>query len=188
MSAKTVFSRNVNPVYKKTILDKQYGFVEDDIYRKLAIYTIQLDCLFHLFSHGQFSQIVLLLTRDRYNQLALELFNLSRPNNVIYEQIRSTIAKALEGLYQGVLQYILLINTQYALIKANNKASILDDVCKIKKYLEQMKESLSILPDREVSIVRATVKPEYLEYIRLYGYPEGGVFEVDKLAEILSSL
>jgi len=188
MSAKTVFSRNVNPVSKKTILDTRSSFFEDDIYKKLSVYTKQIDYLFQLFSHGQFSQIVILLTRDKYNQLALELFNLSRPTNVIYEQIRSTIARALEGLYQGVLQYILLINTEHALIKASKKASILDDVFKIKEYLENMKESLCILPDKEVSIVRASVKPEYLEYIRLYGYPTGGVFEVDKLAEILSSL
>jgi len=191
MSAKTVFSRNVNPVFKKTILDTtggSGGFGQDVIYKKLAEFTKKIDYLFRLFSQGQFSQIVILLTRDKYNELAIELLHLAKPSNKIYEQIRSTIAKSLEGLYQGVLQYIILINTEYELIKAKEKASILDDFCKLKEYLENMRESLCILPDREVTIVSASVKPEYLEYIKRYGYPEGGVFEVDRLAEILKSI
>jgi hypothetical protein len=190
MSAKTVFSRNVNPVFKKTILDtigSGGGFGQDIIYKKLAEFTKKIDYLFRMFSQGQFSQIVILLTRDKYNELAVELLHLAKPSNKIYEQIRSTIAKSLEGLYQGVLQYILLINTEYELIKAKEKASILDDFCKLKEYLENMRESLCILPDREVSIVYASVKPEYLEYIKRYGYPEGGVFEMDKLGEIIKS-
>lgn len=188
MSAKTVFSRNVNPVFKKTILNTiTQELPQDDIYTKLALFTKKLDYLFLLFSQGQFSQVLVLLTRDKYNALAIELLHLANPNNPIYEQIRTTIARALEGLYQGILQYIVLINTEYKLIKASEKASILDDMCKLKEYLEHMKETLCILPDSEVSIVQASVKPEYLRYIQLYGYPEGGVFEVDKLAEILKS-
>ena len=130
---------------------------------------------------------MLILTREKYNTLAEQLLALSKTNTV-YEQIRKTIARALEGLYQGVLQHILLINTEYKLIIASEKASILDDMCKLREYLEHMKESLCILPDSEVSIVTAAVKPEYLKYIQLHGYPEGGVFEVDKLAEILKTM
>jgi len=190
MSAKTVFSRNVNPVFRKTILEPIQPVTQvqsqPDIYLQLAEFTKKIDHLFDLFSQGQFSQIVLLLTRDKYNSLAVELLNLAKTDPT-YEQIRTTIAKSLEGLYQGVLQHILLINTQYELIKVSKKASILDDMCKLREYLEHMKETLCILPDSEVSIVTASVKPEYLQYIQLYGYPEGGVFEVDKLAGILNS-
>ena len=192
MSAKTVFSRNVNPVFRKTILEPIQPVTQaqvepqPDIYKQLAEFTKKIDHLFDLFSQGQFSQIVLVLTRDKYNSLAVELLNLAK-NDPTYEQIRTTIAKSLEGLYQGILQHILLINTQYELIKVSKKASILDDMCKLREYLEHMKETLCILPDSEVSIVTASVKPEYLQYIQLYGYPEGGVFEVDKLAGILTA-
>ena len=191
MSARTVFSRNVNPVNIKTILEKGTKPIAQepqiDIYKELSDFTKQLDYLFLLFSKGQFSRITLILTREKYNSLALQLLSLSKTNPV-YEQIRKTIARSLEGLYQGVLQYILLINTEYKLIIANEKASILDDPCKLREYLEHMKETLCIIPDSEVSVITASVKPEYLKYIEKYGYPEGGVFEVDKLAEILKSI
>jgi hypothetical protein len=191
MSAKTIFSRNVNPVNIKTILEfgkmPQKQQIQPDIYIQLSEFTKQLDNLFDYFSKGKFDKIVHILTREKYNSLATQLLALSK-TNPIYEQIRKTIARSLEGLYQGVLQHIVLINTEYKLIIASAKASILDDMCKLREYLEHMKETLCILPDSEVSIVTASVKPEYLKYIQKWGYPHGGVFEVDKLAEILKTM
>jgi hypothetical protein len=189
MSAKTIFSRNVNPVNRKTILESAMITIVQtaDIYKPLSDFTKKLDYLFLLFSKGQFKQIMLILTRDEYNSLASQLLDISNTDPV-YEQIRTTIARALEGLYQGVLQYILLINTEYKLIIATEKASILDDMCKLREYLEHMKETLCILPDSEVSVVSAAVKPEYLKYIEHHGYPQGGVFEADKMAEILRTI
>jgi len=192
MSAKTIFSRNVNPVNRKTILESPIKPIQvtgtgADIYKPLSDFTKKLDYLFLLFSQGQFRQIMLILTRNEYNALASQLLDLSNTDPV-YEQIRTTIARSLEGLYQGVLQYILLINTEYKLIIANEKASILDDMCKLREYLEHMKETLCILPDTEVSVVSAAVKPEYLKYIEHHGYPRGGVFEADKMAEILRTI
>jgi hypothetical protein len=40
----------------------------------------------------------------------------------------------------------------------------------------------------EVTVVKAQIKPEYLEYIKLYGYPSNGVFDMDKLGAILVSM
>jgi hypothetical protein len=39
-----------------------------------------------------------------------------------------------------------------------------------------------------VRVIPATAKPEYLQYIKLYGYPAGGIFEMEKLAPILREL
>jgi len=32
----------------------------------------------------------------------------------------------------------------------------------------------------------ATIRPEYIKYIQLYGLPEGGVFDTEKLADIIT--
>jgi hypothetical protein len=34
----------------------------------------------------------------------------------------------------------------------------------------------------------AVVRPEIMEYIRLYGFPCGAIFETDKLAEIVAQI
>ena len=55
MSAKTIFSRNVNPVYKKTILETAIKTPitvqpSPDIYKPLSDFTKKLDYLFLLIS------------------------------------------------------------------------------------------------------------------------------------------
>ena len=40
--------------------------------------------------------------------------------------------------------------------------------------------------DADITVIQASVKPEYAEYaeyIRRYGYPEGGVFEMEMLSK-----
>ena len=65
------------------------------------------------------------------------------------------------------------------------KASILDDIEKLKEYINSLKKNMSLFPDIDITIVQAHIKSEYAEYIKLYGYPVGGVFDMDKLGEIL---
>ena len=37
--------------------------------------------------------------------------------------------------------------------------------------------------DADITVIQASVKPEYAEYIRRYGYPERGVFEMEMLSK-----
>jgi hypothetical protein len=56
-------------------------------------------------------------------------------------------------------------------------------------YLIEMQQSaMSFFGDINVTMPILTLKPEYAEYIKKYGYPEGGIFESDKIAEILENL
>jgi pyruvate kinase len=36
-----------------------------------------------------------------------------------------------------------------------------------------------------ITMVETVIKQEYLEYIKLYGFPEGGIFESNKLGDII---
>jgi hypothetical protein len=129
------------------------------------------------------------LTQQLYNSLALQLnaIRQNAKNYPQYETIRISTTRALSGLYQGVLQYGVLANTEANLKTVTERASILDDVEKLKKYIDSLLGSRSILPDSKVTIIKAEIKPEFVEYINLYGFPEGGVFEPDKLATALIS-
>ena len=70
----------------------------------------------------------------------------------------------------------------------SEKASILDDMVKLREYINSLKKNMSIFPNIEVTVVKAQIKPEYLEYIKLYGYPENSIFDMDKLGAILISM
>lgn len=158
-------------------------------YAKLASIVSAINTMMYEYSLGRFAVVSKVLTQQLYNSLALQL-NAIRQNAKNYPQfetIRISTTRALGGLYQGVLQYGVLANTEANLKAVTERASILDDVEKLKKYIDSLLGSRSILPDSKVTIIKAEIKPEFVEYINLYGFPEGGVFEPDKLAAALIS-
>lgn len=114
--------------------------------------------------------------------LSLNSLQVSNVQYADYETIRLTILHSLEGLMQAVNQYTTLENTAAELVKAQQLASILTDSTKLKAYLEQLKGSRSLFPDSEITITKATLKPQYAEYIKRYSYPPSGIFDMDKLA------
>ena len=59
---------------------------------------------------------------------------------------------------------------------------------KLRDYVNNLKKNVSIFPEMNVTIIRAEIKPEYAEYIKLYGYPQGGIFDMDRLADILINM
>jgi hypothetical protein len=45
-----------------------------------------------------------------------------------------------------------------------------------------------LFPDTDAVMKKATLKPQYAEYVRLYGFPEGGLFDMDRLGAIITQL
>jgi hypothetical protein len=45
-----------------------------------------------------------------------------------------------------------------------------------------------LFPDIEVTSIGATLKPEVAEYIKLFGLPQKGIFETDKMAIALKNI
>ena len=158
-------------------------------YSKLSNIITAINTLLINFSQGQFDLVTGVLTQHLYNNLALQLNTIKQNSNSYpeYENIRISTTRALAGLYQGIQQYDLLKNTEANLTATKEKASILDDRTKLQEYINHLLGARSILPDSKVTIITAEIKPEYVEYIQMYGFPEGAVFEMDKLANAITS-
>ena len=75
-----------------------------------------------------------------------------------------------------------------ALESSKEAEDILYDTVRLKEFIANLNRQTAVFPDARITPIVATLKPEYAEYIRLYGYPESGVFDMDKLAKILKSL
>jgi hypothetical protein len=158
-------------------------------YAKLSNIITAINTLLIEFAQGHFDLVTSVLTQDLYNSLALQLSAIKQNSKLYpdFENIRISTTRALGGLTQGIQQYILLKNTQADLTTFKTKASILDDKTKLQEYINSLLGSRSILPDSKVTIITAEIKPEYVEYIELYGFPEGAVFEMDKLSIAIAS-
>jgi hypothetical protein len=195
MNVKTIFTTNTQNIYQKTIyltnqiITKPNIIVSDEnIYKVLADYSVIIQKLLFEFSLGNFQYVTSILTRKYYQYLSIKLTQIVYNDYPIYEQLRITIKYALQGLYKAIQQYQILLETNIKLASVTERASILDDMQKLKEFVKTLKGGGNIFPDLIITAPMAKIKPEYLEYIQLYGYPSNGVFDMDKLGEILISM
>ena len=195
MNVKTIFTTNTQNIYQKTIyltnqtITKPNIIVSDEnIYKVLADYSVIIQKLLFEFSLGNFQYVTSILTRKYYQYLSIKLTQIMYNDYPIYEQLRITIKYALQGLYKAIQQYQILLETNFKLASVTERASILDDMQKLKEFVKTLKGGGNIFPDLIITAPMAKIKPEYAEYIKLYGYPSNGVFDMDKLGVILLSM
>ena len=164
-------------------------------YHRLSEVIESINLLLDEYSKGNFQTVAEIFTQGLYQALSVRLVKLRNLHCDFkdYEKIRKSTVLALQGLYQSVMQYANYnnLNTMYDACKerSDRLTSILTDPKKLREYIDNLNKKHSlILPSAEVTVVAAKIKPEYLEYIKLYGYPAGGIFDMDKLGEIIERL
>lgn len=184
---KSVFSKNIsniivngNDTFQKLVA----------MYAKLSIVVTTINELLKEYSKGNFYAVTNILTQATYNKLSINLANLAAEANKYpeYEIIRTSTTSALAGLYQSIIQYSEYVDIQAQLELCKEHEAILYDPVKLKEYIEKMNQRRHIFPESKVQVISATLKPEYAEYIKQFGFPEGAVFDPDKLAFVLQKL
>ncbi len=162
----------------------------NDNYKQLATYSTTLQQLLTSFSQGDFYAVANTFTQGVYAQMSVDINNLALDPEIYpyYEELRQMLIASLQGLKQATVQYATMIDLENQLESCQEYQNILYDPTKLQDFLNSLKRSVRIFPDVTVQAIRAEVKQEYLEYIKLYGYPPGGIFEMDKLAPILKQL
>lgn len=160
-------------------------------YHMLAEVIESINILLNEYSNGEFQTLAKIFTQGVFQELSIKLVNLRNLHHEFrdYEKIRRSTVLALQGLYQSLLQYGTYMNLQFNYEKCKERAAILTDPKKLKEYIDEMrKKNVSIFPDAKITTIAVKIKPEYLEYIKLYGYPAGNIFDMDKLGEIIERL
>jgi hypothetical protein len=56
------------------------------------------------------------------------------------------------------------------------------------EQLKMLRGAVSLFPDQIITVIPVEIKPEYLAYIKTYGYPENGIWDPDLLGAILASI
>jgi len=199
-SAKTVFSRNVSgigggitsysvgsPSVSPTGSTSSSSSAPASMFSRLAVYVESIRIIFEEYKLGHFYEVANILTQTVYNTYAVQLSNLSEDPNKYrdYESLRISCVNSLHGMYQGVMQYAKMVDLQNALELSEEYEAILRDPVRLNAYIADLNKPRFAFPDSNVTTIAATLKPEYATYIALYGFPEGGVFDMDRLAAIL---
>jgi hypothetical protein len=159
-------------------------------YKLLASQMKIINSFLLQYSLGNYQNVVNMFTRDTNNKLAVALKILAQSPllNPDYEMIRQTANYSLQGLNKVINQHLTLVDTTAKLIDTTETASILYDMTKLQAYIDSLKGASFLFEDINVTVIQPTILPEVIEYINLYGYPPGGVFDTDKMAGILIQL
>ena len=138
---------------------------------------------------GNFEALSTELTGEKFTQLSKELFDFksSLAINSDYETIRRIIVTSFEALMRMVTINIAYLELQNNYEVVFNKSKILDNIELLKEYIDALNNSsnLSIVPEISIAAPIIELRPEIQAYIDKYGLPEDGVFNPDKLAELL---
>jgi hypothetical protein len=140
------------------------------------------------YSSGAFNLIKSQLNQTLYNNFSLGLYNLKKPLNTTYEKVRKFINTNLEGL----LQSINLYNTNTSVTDQRDAYKLIadkfNDPNELLAQLNMLRGSVSLFPDQYITVIPVEIKPEYLAYIKTYGYPENGIWDPDLLGAIIASI
>ena len=159
-----------------------------DVYINLSSYIQTIKTLTDEYAKGEFAIVAKLLTPNIYKEMSIALNRLAQDPRVYpdYEKIRNAICATFSGLYQSIIQYSQLVETTIQLSEAQALVDILKDPVRLQEYINEQKSQRALFAESHVQLQTvAQLKPEYAEYIRLYGFPTGGVFDMEKLANIL---
>ena len=188
---KTYFTTNTNtsvsliaqPVSSCNHNDISYP-VELKFYSDLALALTSINQLIYDFEIGDFSDVAQILTIDKFNTLSTVFGNLQKNPYLFsdYEEIRTTIVKTIQGLLQTVYLYANLINTQIELSNSQERSSILTNMTLLNAYIQSLKGITAIFNPEPVTVIAATIHPQYALYIKLFGCPANGIFDPDKLS------
>jgi hypothetical protein len=128
------------------------------------------------------------LTRKYYEDLLLKLSDSKYSESSTISKYRFFLNDTIDTLQQGLLNYIECSNKDLLINQYRQKAEILDDNDKLVQYLESRKRRATIFADKTVTVPVATLKPQYAEYIKRYGVPDGLRFDGGRMREIVAEL
>ena len=174
----TLFTSNVNNNIASGV-----GIVVDPTFQ-----TLLADLLVFLnyYAVGDFNSLKMKLTSDKYITMSSALGRLliTDPNVSL---LRTSALSSLQGLQRAYVQYTQLVDATSSYKTVKERAAILDNMDLLKAFLLELntRSNTSIFGDYTIaSSVPAVIPPAYLLYIQKYGFPQDGVFDVNKLASM----
>tara|TARA_Y100001980_G_C14547588_1_gene328261 strand:+ start:1203 stop:2441 length:1239 start_codon:yes stop_codon:yes gene_type:complete len=142
---------------------------EQSLYNNVGI---DIDALLIQFINGNMTYVKETLTTEYYNQLSTSLYNEKCERFEYYENLRTIISHVLESLQQ-------FLNTESNMQNEINDLTISLEACRNPAApIFQLQQTIDTIGE---------IRPEYKKYIELYGIPQGGIYDTDKLAQIIES-
>lgn len=134
---------------------------------------------------------------DVFKELNIELiqkirYDLVLLKNSFISDTGPSIIDLYDNMFLSIVEfyymYIEIENKNTLFEKYKNDSDILNNKQKLNDFLNESKTKLNTIAKIAVDAPKAVIKPEYLEYFKLYGLPNELGFDPFKLQEIIERL
>ena len=143
------------------------------------------------YQNGNFTDTIRLYPKYVLHTIAFNLVKLNINSKLLpqYAIAKQLAILCVQSLEQYMNQYILLLETQQKLINAEYYMNILFNRTKLQEYIDGLKKNMYLFPEINKNIaVPARILPQYEIYIETYGLPSSGIFDSEKLYNIIENL
>ena len=183
--SKSVFS-NVNLKNRSPIIYNQE--FELNLIKNLlkSEFAIDIQKVIKYYYNGNFSEVLRILSKERLQYLSnlLHSYKKSSIEYPTYEKVRLLLKLYLEGLTKCIEQFLDIVNIKIALSDCKERCKILDDMKKLQEYIDKLNSTMSLFNTAPVCVAEVKILPEHATYLRMYGYPVGGIFDPELLNAI----
>ena len=186
-TTKSVFTNSLTP---KTLFDNLTTVNDEPFQIKKLLDTPLVGYIkmtINYYYLGDFEKVLELLPKSKLESLMEVLYSYRKDykNYPTYEKVRSLLKLYVEGLIKCITQYLDILNLENKLKACKERSSILDDMKKLKDYIDHIQKTIQIFSPPAQQVVSAMIKQEHATYLTMYGYPVGGIFDVEKLNNII---
>jgi hypothetical protein len=182
----------INEIDKYTIDIHKYQLLYNNVISNLNTFLIY-------FSGGYYDLLTQNFTENIQNELTLKIknnFNTDEINQLIYFSYDSAnfekTRKSYNNVLDGLKQTLKLCSINKHLTNENSvlqkDSDILNNPTLLKEYINN--RNINVMPFQASETFNTTIeiKPWFLVYLIEIGAPKDGVFETEKLAEIVTRL
>ena len=187
-------STNQDIVFKYQVSLYKYQYLYDTVITQLNTYI-------RYFSIGNYDQLLKTFTPKTYNTLLMSAksknFDTNDINDLVnfvynptkFELMRESTYRVIDGLEKTITLVNQNITYKKDITELTKYKNILDDPQLLIEYIESQRlNTMPLFQATETFQVQYLLKPWFEAYLQTYGPPPNGVFESDKLAEIVIKL
>jgi hypothetical protein len=139
---------------------------------------------------GDLEQLPKNINNTMLQSLSSSFYVLRQPTLIgsVYEKYR-LLAISLIPVFKNVsTQVSSCQNIKSQLDAALAKAAILDNMSLLQDYIEGLKKNYNVIPDQNIYVPKASIKEPYNTYIEYFGFPEGMLWDPDRLSFVVDYL
>lgn len=186
-----MFHSKINNIYNGIYIKNVFTCKNNNnVLSELSKFCLKLSEIMSYFTSNDMQYLIQNFGYQEYINIGKELYNLKLDPITYpeYEQIRSVLKITIEMFYSYIIQYKKLENYDVLSKKVDEQTKILNSIQLMRERINELKKQVNIFDDTDMTMPTVEVHMEMIIYIQRYGFPENGVFDSDKIQEIINEL